>query len=45
LSARSRLRFLTPKQELSPAELRYPTDVDHHDHQAVGGVAGLAPNW
>ena len=39
LSARSRqLRFLTPKQELSPAELRYFTDVDHHDHEALGAL-------
>jgi hypothetical protein len=37
LSARSRqLRFLSPKTELSPAELRYFTDVDHHDHEALG---------
>jgi RimJ/RimL family protein N-acetyltransferase len=39
LSARSRqLRFLTPKKELSPAELRYLTDVDHHDHEALGAL-------
>jgi RimJ/RimL family protein N-acetyltransferase len=39
LSARSRqLRFLGPKQELSPAELRYFTDVDHHDHEALGAL-------
>jgi RimJ/RimL family protein N-acetyltransferase len=39
LSARSRwMRFLTPKQELSPAELRYFTDVDHHDHEALGAL-------
>ena len=39
LSARSRqLRFLTPKKELSPAELRYFTDVDHHDHEALGAL-------
>jgi hypothetical protein len=39
LSARSRqLRYLTPKQELSPAELRYFTDVDHHDHEALGAL-------
>ena len=39
LSARSRqLRFLTPKTELSPAELRYFTDVDHHDHEALGAL-------
>src|SRR5690348_11701154 len=36
LSARSReLRFLTRKKQLSTAELRYLTDVDHHDHEAL----------
>jgi RimJ/RimL family protein N-acetyltransferase len=39
LSARSRqLRFLTPKKDLSPAELRYFTDLDHHDHEALGAL-------
>jgi RimJ/RimL family protein N-acetyltransferase len=39
LSGRSRrLRFLAPKKELSPAELRYLTDVDHHDHEVLGAV-------
>jgi RimJ/RimL family protein N-acetyltransferase len=39
LSAQSRqMRFLTPKKELSPAELRYFTDVDHHDHEALGAL-------
>ena len=39
LSARSRqLRFLSPKQELSPVELGYFTDVDHHDHEALGAL-------
>jgi len=39
LSARSRwLRFLTPKQDLSLAELRYLTQIDHHDHEAIGAV-------
>lgn len=39
LSATSRwMRFLTPKKELSPAELRYFTDVDHHDHEALGAL-------
>jgi RimJ/RimL family protein N-acetyltransferase len=39
LSARSRqLRFLTPKKDLSPAELRHFTDVDHHDHEALGAL-------
>jgi GNAT superfamily N-acetyltransferase len=27
-----------PKQELSPAELRYFTDLDHHDHEALGAL-------
>jgi RimJ/RimL family protein N-acetyltransferase len=36
LSPRSRqLRFLTRKNQLSTAELRYFTDVDHHDHEAL----------
>jgi len=36
LSARSRrLRFLSPKTELSPAELGYFTDVDHHNHEEI----------
>jgi RimJ/RimL family protein N-acetyltransferase len=35
-SSRSRqMRFLTRKKELSGAELRYLTDVDHHDHEAL----------
>ena len=39
LSARSRrLRCLTPKRELSPAELRYSTDATHHDHEALGAL-------
>jgi RimJ/RimL family protein N-acetyltransferase len=39
LSAASRwTRFLTPKKELSPAELRYFTDLDHHDHEALGAL-------
>src|SRR5690348_13681884 len=39
LSARSReLRFLTRKKQLSSAELRYFTDVDHHDHEALVAV-------
>ena len=36
LSAASRqMRFLGVKIELSAAELRYFTDVDHHDHEAL----------
>ena len=39
LSDRSRrLRFLSPKQALSPVELGYFTDVDHHDHEALGAL-------
>jgi len=33
-----RLRFLARKDQLSAAELRYFTDVDHHDHEALGAV-------
>jgi RimJ/RimL family protein N-acetyltransferase len=29
------MRFLGVKKELSAAELRYFTDVDHHDHEAL----------
>jgi RimJ/RimL family protein N-acetyltransferase len=40
LSATSRwMRFLTPKKQLSPAELRYLTDIDHYDHEALGALA------
>src|SRR5262247_37046 len=39
LSPQSRqMRFLTRKKELSAAELRYLTDVDHHDHEALGAL-------
>jgi RimJ/RimL family protein N-acetyltransferase len=33
-----RLRFLRRKDALSAAELRYFTDVDHHDHEALGAL-------
>ena len=40
LSPQSRqLRFLMGKKELSRAELRYLTAVDHHDHEALGAVS------
>jgi GNAT superfamily N-acetyltransferase len=40
LSARSRrMRFLTDKKQLSAAELRYYTEVDHHDHEALGALS------
>ena len=32
------MRFLTPKRELSAAELRYLTEIDHHDHEALGAA-------
>ena len=39
LSDRSRrMRFLARKDQLSAAELRYLTDIDHHDHEALGAV-------
>ena len=42
LSARSRrMRFLTGKPQLSPAELRYFTEVGHHDHEAIGALNPL----
>jgi RimJ/RimL family protein N-acetyltransferase len=41
LSPRSRqMRFLGPKTMLSAAELRYFTEVDHHDHEAIGALSG-----
>ena len=40
LSPRSRwMRFLRAKTTLSAAELRYFTDVDHHDHEAIGALS------
>jgi RimJ/RimL family protein N-acetyltransferase len=39
LSARSRqMRFLTAKKELTQAELHYFTEVNHHDHEALGAL-------
>jgi RimJ/RimL family protein N-acetyltransferase len=39
LGTRSRwMRFLGPKNGLSPAELRYLTEVDHCDHEALGAL-------
>jgi GNAT superfamily N-acetyltransferase len=36
LSDRSRYqRFLSPHAVMSPSELRYFTEVDHHDHEAL----------
>lgn len=34
-----RFRFLTAKRELTPRDLRYLTDVDHVDHDAIGAVS------
>src|SRR5690242_1223364 len=40
LSRQSRwMRFLGTKTSLSAAELRYLTDVDHHDHEAIGALS------
>jgi GNAT superfamily N-acetyltransferase len=40
LSPQSKLaRFLAPKHSLSRAELRYLTEVDHHDHEALVAVS------
>jgi GNAT superfamily N-acetyltransferase len=39
LSDESRqLRFLTGKPNLTAAELRYFTEIDHHDHEALGAI-------
>jgi acetyltransferase len=39
MSERSRHdRFLGPKPRLSPAELRYLTDIDHRTHEALAAV-------
>jgi GNAT superfamily N-acetyltransferase len=39
LSAKSReQRFMAPRSRLSAAELRYLTDVDHYDHEAIGAL-------
>ena len=32
------LRFLRPMAELTEAELRSFTDIDHHDHEAIGAL-------
>jgi RimJ/RimL family protein N-acetyltransferase len=33
-----RMRFLVGKNALTARELRYFTDIDHHDHEALGAV-------
>jgi RimJ/RimL family protein N-acetyltransferase len=43
LSAQSRRRrFLGVKHQLTVAELRYLTDIDHHDHEALGAVSAAS---
>jgi RimJ/RimL family protein N-acetyltransferase len=32
------MQFLAAKKELSAAELRYLTDIDHHDHEALAAL-------
>lgn len=36
-----RYRFLAFKPALSPQELRYSTDVDHHDHEALVAISQI----
>jgi GNAT superfamily N-acetyltransferase len=36
-----RLRFLSPKPTLSRSELQYLTEVDGHDHEALGAIDPL----
>jgi hypothetical protein len=39
LSERSRYRgFLSPRSRLTHSELRYFTEVDHHDHEALVAI-------
>ncbi|MDX1449563.1 MAG: GNAT family N-acetyltransferase [Acidimicrobiia bacterium] len=43
LSERARyLRFLAPADRLTPAQLAYLSEVDHHDHVAWGALDGGA---
>ena len=37
-AASLQMRFLGVKKELSTADLRYFTDVDHHDHEALAAL-------
>jgi len=37
-------RFLSPLPELSRSMVRYPTDVDHHNHEAVVALDDAAEN-
>jgi len=39
MGERSRYRrFMTTKRALTPNELTYFTDIDHHDHEAIGAL-------
>jgi GNAT superfamily N-acetyltransferase len=39
LGERSRYRrFMGPKKQLTPQELAFLTEVDHHDHEALGAI-------
>ena len=38
-----RYRFLQTKTKLTEAEVRYFTDVDHHDHEAIVALERLGP--
>jgi hypothetical protein len=41
LSSKSRYqRFLAAMPELSEASVRYLTDIDHHDHEAIAALDG-----
>jgi GNAT superfamily N-acetyltransferase len=37
------MRFMTPKKRLSAAELRYLTEIDHHNHLAFIALDPTAP--
>jgi GNAT superfamily N-acetyltransferase len=37
-----RLRFFAEKPSLSETEIRYFTEVDHHDHEAIVALVGAA---
>jgi len=46
LSEESRYRrFLSPMQDLSGSMLRYLTEVDHHDHEALIAVGAEGTLW
>ena len=39
----ARRRFLTPKRRFTAAELRYLTEIDHHDHVALVAESPIQP--